>query len=195
MWRKVFFKIQKNWKWTERNVTRLDGARGMKQVWSPHVRTWALLEANYLVDECSLHVTLLGLFGGTRSHFLPGSGSAPHCDSAPGNCAPCPSLITPCNGHVDIHGNSVVDPGVIIVQQTSCEPLFPDAQMQLKFCFFVPFVRPCMHHNYCVISKSLAGRYCVWPIILGAELYTTCRGERVLVVIRFNVTFLSLRPC
>jgi len=35
----------------------------------------------------------------------------------------------------------------------------------------------------------------VWPIILDAELYTTCPGERVLVVIRFNVTFLPLRPC
>jgi len=35
-----------------------------------------------------------------------------------------------------------------IVQQTNCEPLFPDVQMQLKMYFFVPFVRPCMHHNY-----------------------------------------------
>jgi len=26
-----------------------------------------------------------------------------------------------------------------IVQQTSCEPLFPDVQMQLKMYFFVPF--------------------------------------------------------
>jgi len=32
------------------------------------------------------------------------------------------------------------------------------------------------------------------PIILDAELYTTCPGERVLVAIRFNVTFLPLRP-
>jgi len=30
-----------------------------------------------------------------------------------------------------------------------------------------------------------------WPVILGAGLYTTFRGERVLVVIRFNATFLS----
>jgi len=29
-----------------------------------------------------------------------------------------------------------------IVQQTSCEPLFPDVQMQLKMFFFVPFERP-----------------------------------------------------
>jgi len=32
------------------------------------------------------------------------------------------------------------------------------------------------------------------PIILGAGLYTTYRGERVLVVIGFNATFLFLRP-
>jgi len=31
-------------------------------------------------------------------------------------------------------------------------------------------------------------------MILGAGIYTTCRGERVLVVIRFNATFLPLRP-
>jgi len=33
------------------------------------------------------------------------------------------------------------------------------------------------------------------PITLGAGLYATCRGERVLVVIRFNVTFLPSRSC
>jgi len=80
-----------------------------------------------------------------------------------------------------------------IVQQTSCEPPFPDVQMQLKTYFFVPFVRPCMHHNYGVISESHACRDCVWHIISDAELYTTCPGERVLVATRFNVTFLSLR--
>jgi len=82
-----------------------------------------------------------------------------------------------------------------IVQQTNCEPLFPDVQMQLKMYFSVPFVQPCMHHNYGVISGSHACRDCVWPIILDAELYTTCPGERVLVAIRFNATFLPLRPC
>jgi len=54
--------------------------------------------------------------------------------------------------------------------------------MQLKMNFFVPFVRPCMHHNYGKISESHACKDCVWPIILDAELYTTCPGERVLVV-------------
>ena len=31
-----------------RAVTRFDGARGKKQVWRPHVRTWDLSEANIL---------------------------------------------------------------------------------------------------------------------------------------------------
>jgi len=59
-----------------------------------------------------------------------------------------------------------------IVQQTSCEPPFCDVQIQLKTYFFVPLVRPCMHHNYSVISGSHACRDCVWHIILDAELYT-----------------------
>ena len=82
-----------------------------------------------------------------------------------------------------------------IVQQTSCEPLFSVVQMQSKTYFFVPFVRPCMHLNYGVISGSHAYRDCRWHIILVAELYTTCPGERVLVATRFNVTFLPLRLC
>jgi len=53
--------------------------------------------------------------------------------------------------------------------------------------FFVP---PCMHHNYGVISESHACKDCGRLTILDAVLYTTCPGERVLVVIRFNVTFL-----
>ena len=61
--------------------------------------------------------------------------------------------------------------------------------------FFVPFVRPCMHHSYGGISESHACKDCVWPIILDAELYTTCPGERVLVATRCNVTFLPLRLC
>ena len=68
-----------------------------------------------------------------------------------------------------------------IVQQTSCEPPFPDVKMQLKTYFFVPFILPCMHRNYGVISGSHACRDCVWHIILDAGLYTTCPGERVLV--------------
>ena len=59
--------------------------------------------------------------------------------------------------------------------------------MQLKMFFFVPFVRPCMHHNYGGISESHACKDCVWPIILDAELYATCPGERVLVVMTHQV--------
>jgi len=46
-----------------------------------------------------------------------------------------------------------------------------------------------------VISGSHACRDCLWPIILDAELYTTCPGEGVLIVTRFNITFLPLRLC
>ena len=83
-----------------------------------------------------------------------------------------------------------------VVQQTSCKPLFPVVQMQLKmYFFFVPFVRPCMHLNYGIISGSHSCRDCGWHIILVAELYTTCPGEQVLVATKFNVTFLPLRLC
>jgi len=56
----------------------------------------------------------------------------------------------------------------------------------VKMYFFVLFVRPCMHHNYGVISGRHACRDCVWPIILVTGLCITCRGERVLVVIMFR---------
>ena len=74
-----------------------------------------------------------------------------------------------------------------IVQQTSCEALFPDIQMQSKTNFFVPCAHPCMHHKYDEISESHACKDCGWPIILDAELYTTCPGERVLVVMTHQV--------
>ena len=39
-----------------RGVTRLDGARGKKQVWRPHVRAWGLSEANVLFwKKCFWH--------------------------------------------------------------------------------------------------------------------------------------------
>ena len=76
-----------------------------------------------------------------------------------------------------------------IVQQTSCEPLFPmiKLQMQLKMYFVILFIRPCMHHKYGGLSESHACKDCVWPVILDAELYTTCPGERVLVVMTRQV--------
>ena len=53
--------------------------------------------------------------------------------------------------------------------------------------FFVPFVRPCMHHKYGGIAESHAGKDCVWPIILDVELYAPCPSERVLVVMSREV--------
>ena len=70
---------------------------------------------------------------------------------------------------------------------------FSRCSIALKMYFFVPCVRPCMHHNYGVISESHACKDCGCLTILDAEPYTTCPGERVLVVIRFNVTFLHLK--
>jgi len=45
-----------------RGVTRLDGARGKKQVWRSHVRSWGLSETNALYWK-----KLLVTFGATRS--------------------------------------------------------------------------------------------------------------------------------
>jgi len=59
--------------------------------------------------------------------------------------------------------------------------------MQLKMYLFVPFVRPCMHHNYGGISESHACKDCVWPTILDAGLYSTCPGELMLVVMTNQV--------
>jgi len=44
-----------------------------------------------------------------------------------------------------------------------------------------------MHHNYGGISESHACKDRVRPIILDAELYTTCPGERVLVVMTHQI--------
>ena len=74
-----------------------------------------------------------------------------------------------------------------IVQQTSCQPLFTDVQMQLKMYFFFPFPRQCIHYNYGGISVSHACNDCMWLIRLDAELYTTCPEERVLVVMTHQV--------
>jgi len=60
--------------------------------------------------------------------------------------------------------------------------------------FFVPSLRPCVDHSYGVISGKHTSTDCVWPGTLFAGLCKTCRGKRVLVVIRFNVILLRLRP-
>jgi len=79
-----------------------------------------------------------------------------------------------------------------IVQQTSRKPLVPDAQMQLRMYFFVPFVLPCMHHIMLSFQKvmhaKIAGGLQFW---MQSSIQPAL--ERVLVLIRFNVTFLHLK--
>ena len=53
--------LHHRWTVANRVETRLDGARGKKQVWCPHVRTWALSEAN--VPFKKTLAALLGPFG------------------------------------------------------------------------------------------------------------------------------------
>ena len=55
------------------------------------------------------------------------------------------------------------------MQETCCEPPFPDIQMQLKMNFFVVFVRPFMHHNCCDFRKSCMQR-------LGVAYNIGCRA-------------------
>ena len=62
-------------------ITRLDGARGKKQVWRPHVRTWDLSEANEL--HCGT-CDIVGTFG-RRSQSLGARGIVP----------PCSPVVTP----------------------------------------------------------------------------------------------------
>jgi len=81
----------------------------------------------------------------------------------------------------------------ILCSKQAANFFFPMLHAVKRFFYFLS-VRPCMHHNLGVISGRHACRDCVWRIFLGAGLYTTCRGERVSVVIRFNVTFLYLTP-
>jgi len=71
--------------------------------------------------------------------------------------------------------------------------LIPNVQTQWKMHFFVPSVHPCMHHNYGVISGRHTSTDCLGLMTLVAGHCTTCHGEQVLVVIRFNITFLPLR--
>jgi len=72
---------------------RLDGARGKKQVWHPHVRTWGLWKANALEEST---YDIVGTFRRLSQWF-----GAPQCFSAPivvrrpGNCEPLPALVTP----------------------------------------------------------------------------------------------------
>ena len=66
--------------------------------------------------------------------------------------------------------------------------VFPDVRTHWKMYFFFLSIRPCMHHNYTVISGGHTSTGCGWLITLVAGHCTACRGERVLAVIRCNVT-------
>ena len=67
-----------------RGATRLDGAWDKKQVWRPHVRTWALSEANCkLTAVKKVLVVFLGLFG------------TPAVNGGPGNCASLSPSLRP----------------------------------------------------------------------------------------------------
>jgi len=70
-----------------RDVTRLDGARGKKQVWRPHVRTWwGLSEANVL--HWRKYLWHCWDFSAPPAVIW-----RPHSDSAPGELRPfAPSL-------------------------------------------------------------------------------------------------------
>jgi len=82
----------------------------------------------------------------------------------------------------------------ILCYKQAASIFFPMFNCSYKNVLFVPSVRPCMHHSYDVTSGSHTCRDCVWPTTLGAGLGTACRGERVLLTTRFNVTFLPSRP-
>jgi len=71
---------------TVRGATKVDGARGKKQVWRPYVRTWGLSEANVLHwSSCEI----------ARTFRRPAVVRRPHSDSAPGELCPCPSSLPP----------------------------------------------------------------------------------------------------
>ena len=66
-----------------RGVTRLDGARGKKQVRCPHVRTWGLSEANVLFwRKCLWHCWDFS--------------APPAVIRLPGIVLPCPPSLRPC---------------------------------------------------------------------------------------------------
>jgi len=76
-----------------RGVTRLDGARGQKQVWRPHVRTWGLSEANVLY--WSKYLRHCWDFSAPPAVIW-----CPHSASAPGELCP-PSLRLCRQGHTN----------------------------------------------------------------------------------------------
>ena len=76
---------------------------------------------------------------------------------------------------------------ITILCSKQAESLFYWRSNAVKNVLFRSFVRHCMHHNYGGLSECHACKDCVWPTILDAGLYTTCPGERVLVVMTHQV--------
>ena len=64
-----------------RRVTRLDGARGKKQLWHPNIRTWGISEGNLLYWR--KYLWMLGRFATSGRHLATPAGI-----QRPGNCAP-----------------------------------------------------------------------------------------------------------
>ena len=81
-----------------------------------------------------------------------------------------------------------------IVHQTSCDLLFPDFSNAVKYVLFRSFCTSMYaSHLWCDFRKACIRRLRV-AYNFGCRALYTFRGERVLVVIRFNVTFVPLRP-
>jgi len=84
-----------------RGVARLDGARGKKQLWRPHVRTWGLSEANVL--HWRKHMWYCWDF------------RRPIVIRLPGNCALFSPTLRPCSAvrdsGVDLHDTRGVTRG------------------------------------------------------------------------------------
>jgi len=71
---------------TVRGATKLDGARGKKQVWRSYVRTWGLSETNVVHwSSCDIVRTFRRSAVIRRLIVI----------WRPGNCAPCPSSLRP----------------------------------------------------------------------------------------------------
>ena len=78
-----------------RSVTRLDGARGKKQVWRPHIRFWGLYRKQiHCIAESTCDI--VGTFQGPPKSF-----GAAGSDSALGELCPCwpPPSLRPCHVH------------------------------------------------------------------------------------------------
>ena len=79
---------------TDRSVTRLDGARGKKQVWRPRVRTWGLSEGNSL--QWRKYLWNYWDFSAPAADIWhpPQRFGATIIIRSQGNCAPLPPIVT-----------------------------------------------------------------------------------------------------